>query len=293
MTAPDTSRRLAVFALVLVVVAAGCSAISGPSAGPDAGADPADTPTLTPVPVDTDRGTAAAETPTPETLVSGLGPGGVRDPFTLATTHRDVLTNDSFRRIRTERIETVNGTLWNETTRVRVNADGSRLLFEQTVRSAPGYPVDVYRKNLSIYYDGNASYLRGFVDGELSYATVSGSTGSVLSDVSERDWLMVLFERFQWEAERVPSGYRMHSSHLLDDTVLKTPPLVEHPDGATMTVWLTPDGRVRSYRLAYNATIENPDRTVRCVRTARFDRVGTTTVPEPGWYPEAVNETTT
>ncbi|MFB6192579.1 MAG: hypothetical protein ABEI11_04570 [Haloarculaceae archaeon] len=286
-------------AVALVVVLAGCSALPGAGPEPDAaataGAGDGDrgngTPTLTPVPVVTGEATAAAATPTPETLVAGLAPGGVRDPFTLATGHRDALADTSYRRIRTERIEGPNGTLWNETSRVRVNADRSRLLFEQDIESAPDYPVDAYRKNLAIYYDGNASYFRGFVDGELSYAKVSGNAGSVLSDVSERDRLMVLFERFQWKAERVPSGYRMTSSYLLDDTVLNAPPLVEEPENATMTVWLTDDGRVRFYRLAYNATLETPNRRVRFVRTVRFDRVGTATVPEPDWYPAAVNRT--
>jgi hypothetical protein len=280
---------IAAVALALLAVTAGCSAISGPGAGAGTRAGAGDTPTLTPVPVVTDEGTAAAATPTPETLVEGLGPGGVRDPFTLATNHRDVLTNASFRRVRTERIEGQNGTIWNETTVVRVNADGSRLLFEQDVERAPTYPVDVYRKNLSIYYDGNASYFRGVVDGELSYATVVGSAGSVVGDVSERDWLMVLFERFQWRAETVESGYRMESQYLLDDTVLKTPPLVDDPEDETMTVWLTDDGRVRSYRLAYNGTLD--EQRVRFTRRARFVGVGATTVPEPGWYPAAVNAT--
>lgn len=263
--------------LAVLAILAGCSSLP-------AGAQERSTATLTPVSVpDQTPSTADADE---RVLAPGLTAAGVRDPGRLSRTHESTLEGQSFTVLDNTTVEGSNGTLSRWASRVRVTASRDRYHSFRVAETSSEYPVSALRPQLEIWFDGSSMYFRGVRDGNVTYAR---QRGNALGDLSHRDRLYALYASFETRVERIDDGYRVVGTRLDSPTVLNAPLLLEAPRNATFVAVLAPDGRVRRYRVAYDATFD--DRRVRLNRRVRFSKVGTTNVSRPSWYWKAKNAT--
>lgn len=262
--------------LAVLAVLAGCSSLSVESRERS-------TATLTPVSVPEQTPSADAEE---RVLVPGLTASGVRDPGRLASAHEDTLEGQSFTVVRNTTVEGPNGTLSQWDSRVEVTGGRDRYHSFRIAETSSEYPVSPLQPRLEIWFDGSSMYFRGMRDGHVTYAR---QRGNALGDLSHRDRLYALYASFETRVERTDDGYRVVGTRLASPAVLDAPLLLEAPRNATFVATLTPDGRVRRYRLAYDATFD--DRRARLNRRVRFSNVGATTVSRPAWYGAARNAT--
>lgn len=267
-----------VWLLAVLAVLAGCSSLP---------VDAQDRPTATLTPVSVPEQTPTTDADADErVLAPGLTASGVRDPGRLARAHESTLVGQSFTVGRNTTVEGPNGTLRQWDSRVQVTAGRDRYHSFRIAETSSEYPVSALHPRLEIWFDGSSMYFRGMRDGNVTYAR---QRGNALGDLSHRDRLYALYASFETRVERVDDGYRVVGTRLASPPVLNAPLLLEAPRNATFVATLTPDGRVRRYRLAYDATFD--DRRVRLNRRVRFSRVGATTVSRPAWYGEARNAT--
>lgn len=266
---------VALVVLAVLVVLSGCSGLPAGTEG--------STTTLTPVSVpEQTRSVDTGE----RVLAPGLTAAGVRDPGRLSRAHERALRDRSFTVASNTTVEGPNGTLSREDSRLQVAAGWERYYSSRVAERAPEYSVTVFRPRLELWFDGSVTYFRGTRAGNVTYAR---QAGSAMGDLSRRDRLYALYASFETRVESTGEGYRVVGTRLTSPAVLNAPLLVEAPRNATFVAVLTPDGRVRRYRVAYDATLDN--RRVRLVRRVRFSNVGATDVSQPAWYEEAKNAT--
>lgn len=285
--------RLAV--LVLVVLLAGCSGFTGSDV---VGTE---TTTLTPVSVP-ERGTPvgatpSSPTPTPENrLLPGLTERGVTDPFALADAHRTALANETYTKTSRTRLVGSNGTLRVVERTVAVDAGGRRYHLVETSDSSPAYPVQSLTPRLEIWYaDGPALFRLGTGENASYRVGMTSSLEGPVGDISGHDRLVGLYGTVdRWSVQQVVAGdgarILLESREAPDSDVLSLPILVTDPEDPKLWVVMTPDGRVVSHQLRYEAAFN--DHPVEVVHHVEFSKVGTTTVTRPSWYDEAVGETT-
>lgn len=276
---------------LLLVVAAGCSGVTGPDdAGPGTQVD-----TLTPVPV-TDSPGGVSNGTRGARLAPGLAADGVADPVALAGAHARALTNRSYTRVTHTTIEGRNGSLRVTRREVAVSPGGHRYHLVETSESSPAYPVDAVAPRLEVWYDGGPGLFRVGVEPNVTYRV--GTTGSLngpLGDLTGHDRLLGLYGTVdRWAVRPVTgpdaTGYVLTSAEPPDREALLVPLFMESPAKTELQVVVTDSGRVVSLELAYEATFDGQP--VRVVRRTRFVRVGNTTVPQPAWHGEARDATT-
>jgi len=280
MSEQTRTRVGTVAVLAVLAVLAGCSSLP-------VDAQHRSTATLTPVSVPEQTPTTDADTDADErVLAPGLTAAGVRDPGRLSRVHENTLVGQSFTVGQNTTVEGPNGTLSRWDSRVRVTAGRDRYHSLRVAETSSEYPVSALRPRLEIWFDGSAMYFRGVRDGNVTYAR---QRGNALGDLSHRDRMYALYASFETRVERVDDGYRVVGTRLASPTVLNAPLLLEAPPERHVLATLTPDGRLRDYRVAYDATFDN--RRVRLTRRVRFSNVGATTVSRPAWYGKAKNAT--
>lgn len=283
--------RLVVFICVILAGCGGTTVQSTPS------------PTVSPAPVPTTDPT------TPAPLPPGVTIDGVDDPTGLAAAHATAL-NGSYVLRANQTFRTENGSLLAQRAiTVRLGANHERFYTTLEVRgSMATHEYGTPPVRAEFWSDGN-QYLRA-VDGT-EYGTytpaVSYSGGYVIG--TGEYWVTVVAPGGQPHQDIAPLfgatdlrvtsrdrrygrvRYRLRS---VDRSQREPLARIEPVDDIrNLTLKATIDGRglVRSYRLAYTGKLYG--HTVRVTRTVSYAGVGTTTVPRPAWYEQAVSNRTT
>lgn len=267
-----------VLAVAAVLVVAGCSAPVGP-VGP---APATDTPTLTP-----------AELP-PAPPPPGLTTDGVVDPEALAAAHEEALVDRSFTVSTGYRLVDANGTVisLNRTRRIAAN----RTVYAATQRAtwANRSPVRSVSRRIDLYHTGEETFYRG-VDGTVSYDRVSDRRG--LTDPTTVGRLRELYVAGDdWQVTRRPDEGAVEYVLVAESVsrgALEPPTFATAPRDPQLTVRLTADGRLVSWRLTYVVTYRHggSETDGRVVRTTTVSAVGTTKVTKPPWLDDARNTT--
>lgn len=254
------SRRLLIAALLVLVLLAGCSALSGSGASP--------TETLTPPPVPTDRPTAAPGVPATNGTAS-LDTGQL-----LAADERE-RNSTSYTLIRTVEIR---GPNWTTTIRRdrRVRADGTLYENVETNGSAALRPA-IARTEL--WKDDSAVFVRTY-DHE-GTRIEQGPFPSVPGHF--RRWTLLregLLTTGKHRIRQTAGGAVIRTVNApVDEAVI--PISLGEPRNASARVVVAESGLIRSLRLEYDTTYRG-DR-VRVEIHHRTENVGNTTVSRPDW----------
>lgn len=276
--------RRALAAAVLVALAGCSAAVVG-----------TDTPTVTPVPVPAE-GTPVGATATPdEGIAPGLTLDGVADAFAFAGAHREALSGKSYTATSVRSVRTGNGTLREVRRTVNVASDRTTYRMVQVARSDSSYPVSSAFGRVAVWVDdAGALYRVGRDDPRYRYHT-SGPAATPVTDLTHDDRLVGVYSGLDWrvtarDVDSVGTAYYvLRADRATAASVLDVPQLVTEPRNVRARAVVTGAGRLRQYRIAYDATLG--ERRVRVVRSLRFRRVGVTTVERPDWYAAAVNAT--
>ena len=279
MSGPTPGGPAAALALAALLVTAGCSAIGGGDGG---GA------TLTPAPVPTDT---PEPTPVP-TVAPGVSRQSVVSVWDLAGTHRRTLEATSYTTVKTIAVMDGERTLQSFTRRVRVAPGGDPYLLRQRYERAEDYPITISpARRVRLWYDnGSGAFRLGGPDGTRYVGDEAIAAGGLVTDNTEYKRLGRLLSGFELRVTgrvdaREDTRYRIESDRLRRRSALRVPPALTDPRNATITVLVSPEGVVRRYVLAYNASYEGES--VRVVQTFRVSAVGSTTVREPAWVEQA------
>jgi hypothetical protein len=270
----------AAFGLVLLVVLAGCSGLTG-----------TETDTFTPAPV---PDPTATPTPVPE-LAPGVTSDGITDPLALTTAHSPLLRRNTYT-ANTERVvHDVNGTLrLRRAATVRVGEQGRSRRFVEHEGPAVTYEparLDIWR-NKTLYLVALTD------DGETAYdGRVASGSGARLYSVYETiPGTQQMFSLLQSLETRTVSrtadgSYRVRATGIDQQDKFDRAVLETETRNVSFVATITPDGRIESYELRYETDRDN--RAVRVVRRLRTRNVGSTTIERPPWFAEALNATET
>jgi len=276
-------RRWAIVLVVVVVPLAGCGLAPGQQP------PRADGVTVTPAAVPADE-------PTPVGVVDvapGVAPSGAVTPVALAAAHREALRNGSFTRTRTRVISEADATV--RRTEWTYWAGQFRETFRYSkVQTLPGsLPVRSFADRIDLYSNGTDAVARFEDDGDVQYQFApSEEFAPVVTGISGYERVSALSSAFEFEVRPgpTPGSVRLVATSLRTPSALDPPTLTADVRNATLQFLLTEAGLVRSYRLAYDVTLD--DRTLHVVETTRITRVGRTTVERPTWFSLAVENAT-
>lgn len=276
-------RPSVVLPVVALLLLAGCSSVS-----PFASSSPTGTPA--PVP------TGSSESPGP-VYPPGIDDGGVHDASALVEAHESVIADTSYAVRATETHRYDNGTLqWRLGIRRRVAAGGDRHHSIVDVDgTAPGFGtlhnvtrIETYREEQQLYVvQSNATTER--------YLRVEPPEGGAILNRP----LIVLFAATETEVgDRVTRNgtrmYRIEATRVTDRSLFAEAVALRPYDelrNASFDALVDTRGLVREYSLTY--TVAREDGTVVHVnRSVRYRALGNTTVEQPPWYDEAVENTT-
>jgi len=275
-------RLLLAAALVVALPLSGCNAVPG-------GDDPS-APTATPAPVPTDGRDSGATAAAP-TVAPGVDERGVVSAVDLAAAHREALLSTTFTRSVEEIIRGPNGTLrrTNRTTRAEFDPIAYRYVRNQS--AVEGYPVQSFATRFELWSNDSRAVSRVVRNGSVSYRSDRAvAFGEAVTSITGNEAIIRLFSAFEFRVDSTEDGYRLRSTRLLDARNFPVPMLTEDVSNATMTARISEAGVVRSYRVAYDATLR--DRRVRIVERAEVRALGETTVERPGWYDAATANAT-
>jgi hypothetical protein len=275
-----TDRRRS-FALVVMLVFAGCAGGGGPAADPV---------TVTPAPVPTEA------TPTPAyRLAPGLAESGVVSPLALADAHADVLRGTVYRVRIEERVDPATGP---SRRRMLRGTFANRTVYRFRIKQERGNDT---RLVSAFYADGDDLYERQVTDGEPRY--YRPRTGlraeapypqDPLGSPLQRQQLYVALEgtRPAFNTTETAGGerrYVLRASSARDRRFLAAMAYVDRISAYQFRAVVTAQGLVTAYRIAYVATVDGEPR--RVVRMVRWTAVGNATVTAPAWYSTARNRT--
>jgi hypothetical protein len=277
-------RALLALAFACLLVTAGCSALV--SSGDPTGPAPTSTDTLTPVPY--------TPTATPTPYPPGLEANGEITGLELATAHVEALQNTSFTVVEVRALHYENGSVvQNITERARIGTDRRRYRF--TLAATRRFSGNGTRTQEVVAASNGTLVVekRDWDGGHPSYSLALDPAGTRIDPLDlyhgsprNRDRLIRLYEVGEFSVTRTAEGFRLRSSEPLRvDGGLFGAPLA-HPTVTSITVSLTPAGRVRWYRMAFEAEFWGEP--VTGVERVRYSSVGNTTVPEPAWFEETV-----
>lgn len=279
--------------VLICVLLAGCGGTVG---------QPTPSPTVSPAPVPTTDPT------TPAPLPPGVTVDGVDDPTGLAAAHATAL-NGSYLLRADQTFRTENGSLLAQRAiTVRLGADHERFHTALEVRGPMATheygtpPVraefwsdgDLYLQavNGTEYgtYSPAVSYSGGYVIGTGEYwVTVVAPGGQPHQDIaplfSATDLRVTSRDRRYGHVR-----YRLRSVDRSQRGPLARIEPVDEIRNLTLKATVDGRGLVRSYRLTYTGELYG--RTVQVTRTVSYAGVGTTTVPRPAWYKQAVGNRT-
>lgn len=276
-------RPSVILPVVALLLLAGCSSVS-----PFATSSPTGTPA--PVP------TSPSETPGP-VYPPGIDDGGVHDDSALVEAHESVTADTSHAVRATETHRYDNGTLqWRLGIRRRVAAGGDR---HHSIVDVDGTAPGSGRSGTS-----PASRPTGRSNSSSSCSRTRPRSGTSASSppkggaILERP-LIVLFSATETEiGDRVTRNgttlYRIEATRVTDRSLFAEAVALRPYDelrNASFSALVDARGLVREYSLHY--TVAREDGTVVHVnRSVRYRALGNTTVEQPPWYDEAVENTT-
>jgi hypothetical protein len=270
--------------VALLVVLAGCSALTPGT----------DRPTVTSAPVPTDSG-----------LPPGVEPSSATDASALAAAHGAALGNSSYTLVTNRTVRDANGSLRSAlTVRLALSTGPSRDYHARVSVDGPAPPLVIgepptraeYWANDEVYLrrrtvDDRTVYSR-YDDTDAYVGTWSFWLGTAALDLGPEADLRSTLEGFEARvADDSPERDRIHlvGTAARSDGFVDDPAEIEGIENATLHAYVTESGFVESYHVVYDATLDDGER-VRVKRSVRFERVGTTTVDRPSWYDEAMSE---
>lgn len=233
---------------------------------------------------DTLRPPAADDEPNTSTFPPGVSTNGVTDARTLVDAHQRALRNTSIAYTHATRVAYANGThVANWTTRYDIGPRNAAYLFVQT---ANGTLLNVRRPDrwsawsngsvtVSCLHRGNEStYRRGTLTLDLD---IGGRLYDVFTGLNTT-----------LDEQTVGAPFTVNADGVTDARVLSTSPALQNPRNVTLTATITERGVVESYRLAYDATLQ--ENRVHVVE--RYELAGVDIqVTEPDWVDEALRRT--
>ena len=290
MNAVMSQRISLCLCLVVLLCLPGCNALSG--------GETSETPMVTPASVPTNEPMSA----------HGLPPGvteqGVVDPIALGRAHEAVLNETSYTVIEKFTVKYTNGTLLSRTTETRqVVAPTER--YYVTIRwYRPNTDIASYTvKNKSIWSDGER-VLVAISDSQTNETTYQYYQSLDMHESSLRGFprgeqLYNLFYAIDTEIDNYTTHngttlYRITATEIKGpDTLLGFGNVTKNPRNITFHAVIDSRGLVHKYKLSYITTFttKNYSTPIRIVRTARYTKIGNTTVERPPWYSKA-NRTT-
>lgn len=276
-SACSTAVRAAL--VVGLVLLAGCSGIAGVADGPTD-----ETPTLSPAPVAEPTPSTTPPPTAQPSLAPGIGPEGVRDPFTVSSAHTFTLTNTSFRFTDRLTVRNVSGELRYHRN-VTVTVEGSEFLRQDRISGPRAVAVRQPPGAFDLYSDGTQFRGRFVTDDGTSYTQSDGS-----SYIQQREKYNPpphqgrLFAVFS-----IPERWTVRTDplRLTGGSPRTNPgPLGPGVDARQLTVTATfDDGVVTRWTVHYATQVDGE--TVIVTRRVRYFDVGETTVSRPAWYDAA------
>jgi len=212
----------------------------------------------------------------------------------LADAHDANLVDGPFTNVANGTVRYANGTLCfrsNRTAQV-ANATGPFYRVAQFEESLP-YP---YPDRLRTWSNGE----QVVTDGNITYTLTQNPTRS---DYDFRNSMfLTLFTALETrvvgqETRNGTELHRVRATNLTNSEYLPTPLTIapaQNPRNISFRALVDSQGIVRSYSLAYTATVtqRGANTTYRITQSARWTDIGSTTVERPAWY-EAANRSTT
>lgn len=273
-------------ALVLLVVLAGCSGISGPA--------PTESGTVTPAPIPSSTATPMADQARLPDGVSVVV--GITEPWDVTIRSAELLSNQSHTIHVREEARYANGSLRWRLDRIRRVADTRTYTIERHHgHDRPGWTfagmdrVEIYTT------DGRdptaaRAYWALTDDGETQYATFD-AVGR-----SNRRQLFQLLSRFETRVTgRVTrhntTMYRVEAESRGEPHKMKYVDRTERARNVSLSLLIDRRGLIHEWRVAY--TVVADGREIRYVRLVRVTNIGTTTVDRPAWVSQLQAETPT
>ncbi|MFC4359493.1 hypothetical protein ACFO0N_16240 [Halobium salinum] len=303
-------------ALAALLLTAGCGGLFG-DAGPSPGADdPTTSGTVETTTGTTSNATVSDAGATTADESGRLPPGvterSVEEPLALSNAHARSLSNASYTvdatwTVRSAGDESPSAVVYRSSNAGRiVNESRYNLSFAVSGSEADAYWMG--SASTSFYADGERVVQRTTRNGTTSYGLVTDPAGETdvaspgqLSgwDPTANDRLYSVFSAVdtmlvgtETEASGDETLARIEGSGVTNPDLLAGNPNVTDPRNATLSATVGSEGRVRSLRVAYDATWAGGQRDGEPVRvewTLDYSDYGETTVDRPAWYDRAVD----
>ncbi len=256
--------RVALPAVALLLAGCGGFAAGPTTGGPDGG------PTLTPAPVPETPGTFS-----PGVSDTGVSVGRVID------THERRLATTNYTSTSRQVVTGSEGRMWtvNHTRRI---GNGERRYAGRIEYDVVEFPLGRLPDPYEYWANETAYASRRFVSEDDSF--YGFSEGDVDGGVDPSPLLARALSAVPVAATERPRGATLSGEGLRRAGRFPNPPYLENPRDVSLSARVV-DGVIVRWRLRYDATVDG--RTVRVVRTARIDRVGSTTVERPDWVDAA------
>lgn len=271
-------RRWAIVSLI--VLTAGCNGLIG-------------TDGLSPSP-------HTSSTPTEkQDLPPGITANGVSDSFSLAEAHVEAL-RESYTVKKRHQIRYRNGTVYSDNIRsTRIATEHTIYLYNSTTTGTSTDFLGGANGTLIAYSNGTAVLRKIQYDGNTSYNIYRDQDGQLVppSSVyhggpSNDERIAVLFDSVSnvsiiRENETI---IRLRASTIEDDSLKVNGNIISDVSLESFTTTVQSNGLVREYHLVLRGELDGDEVTV--TEDVRYTKIGTTSVDQPEWYDEAIEEIT-
>jgi len=253
--------------VTLLVLLAGCGGTLGSTPAP---------PTVTPAPVPVT--TEVPQRDTNPDYPPGMGRHGIVNPSRLVEAHAEILGRESFTVHVNSTRRQANGTIRSRYSWVmEFGADKGR--FYYVLRQIDRNATTLQNRRIERWADGHHVVERTIVDGRQTSRIIreSNPSRSFPENATNRLDLYRLLTSVDTEVEEAFKRDGRTEYHLIGGPQ-EVPPL----EDVTFTAVVSDRGVIRSFRVAYTVGRDE----TRVVVSARYDRLGETTVSRPHWVAE-------
>lgn len=249
-------------------------------------------PTVVAEPADPDSVATAAGSPVQANETEfppGLSEEGVTDPLALAEAHQQALDNESYTMSTTFAYRTLNGTVLGQgatATRVAPGGESYYSVTSQRNENASEtlegdtYDIEVWAN------ETGAAVARNVPDSEITYELQDRSN----APMSPNSQWETLYSAFATTNTTLVGEVERDGTTLYK--IASTSPTDEAVAGQTsdFTALVDADGVVRSFQMTQRTTIDDEQATF--TTTFHVTQIGNTTVEQPDWYDQAVENGT-